>query len=135
VGQSLVTGPFLLGGKNMREKNIDSFIEDFSKEDVTCKNFDRNQAGLDDFEKLYVELKRYLKSRLTSYVGEDGDNYWDCGLDHLNPYLDWEPYQNIMAFCKERGLDDVEIINKIEEYLGRILNCECEIVNNTVVER
>lgn len=119
----------------MRENNGEIFMKDFNEEDFDFRNYHDGQSDLDDFEQLYVELKRYLKSRLTPYMGEDDEIYWDCGLDHLNPYLDWEPYQNIMAFCSERGLDDEEVINKVEKYLGRILNCECEIVNNIAVER
>ena len=51
----------------------------------------------DAFEKFLLELQEYLKSKFKPILKVDGDicyAEWDCGLDHENPYLDWQPIIN-----------------------------------------
>jgi len=87
----------------------------------------------DAFEKFLLELQEYLKSKLKPVLKMDGDicyAEWDCGLDHNNPYLDCETIKNTIEFCEKKGLDDVEVVNMIDDYLGRDLFCECELVND-----
>jgi len=87
----------------------------------------------DAFEKFLLELQEYLKSTFKPVLKVDGDicyAEWDCGLDHENPYLDWQPIRNIIGFCEKKGVDDVEVVNMIDDYLGRVFFCECELVSD-----
>jgi len=36
----------------------------------------------------------------------------------------------MIGFCEKKSLDDVEVVNMIDDYLGRVFFCECELVND-----
>jgi len=38
--------------------------------------------------------------------------------------------RNTIGFCEKKGVDDVEVVNMIDDYLGRVFFCECELVND-----
>jgi hypothetical protein len=75
----------------------------------------------------------YLKQHLEK-VEIMGDlrscSYYTCGQDHDYTNPNWKPFKNLEAYCKKEGLYPPGIRDRIENAIGRRVDCECEILND-----
>ena len=57
-----------------------------------------------------------------------GEKRYTCGHEHTRENPDWIPFKHFEPYCLEQGLDDFEVRDFLEEYLGRPIICECDIL-------
>ena len=81
------------------------------------------------------ELQEFLKTKLEPCENDKGViDYWTCGIDHFDPPLHYDPLKNIMKFCAKKNLDWDELKERIEQYSGISICCECFIVNRIPIK-
>lgn len=84
----------------------------------------------DNLGKLYLGLKKYLKSKLTLTTINNFE-YYSCGHEAHDPSdPGWEPFKNYEKYFQEKGYNDLIFREIMEERLGKKLICECEILND-----
>jgi hypothetical protein len=82
------------------------------------------------FLDLLRESQDFLKTKLQPCVNENNIvEYWTCGTDHFDPPPYHDPFKNIIKFCAKKNLDWHELKERIEQYSGITIFCECFIVN------
>ena len=54
--------------------------------------------------------------------------YWSCGQDHDPRNWNWKPWQHLERLCRKKGLDDFALREILFEHLGRMLECECQVL-------
>ena len=82
------------------------------------------------FIDLLSEFQDYLKEILEPCVNENNIvDYWTCGIDHFDPPPHYDPFKNIMKFCAMKNVDWDELKERLEDYSGISICCECFIVN------
>jgi hypothetical protein len=97
------------------------------KRNVAISSFSEEQ-----FIDLLKELQRFLKTKLTPCENDEGIiHYWTCGVDHFEPPIHYDPLKNFKKFCTKRHLDWRELKERVEEYSGMSIHCECLMVNYT----
>ena len=78
--------------------------------------------------KFLNDLQQILKKKFQKITVAGGDSYYSCGQLHDRRNYNWKPFQHLERFCEKRGLDDFGVRDALEEYLGRKLACECQIL-------
>jgi hypothetical protein len=82
------------------------------------------------FTDLLREAQDFLKKKLKPCVNENNIvDYWTCGIDHFDPRPYYDPFKNIMKFCAKKNIDWDELKERIEQYSGTCIPCECYMVN------
>ncbi len=83
-----------------------------------------------NFDKLFIDLKEYLRSKLTLMKINDFE-YYSCGHDgHYPSDPGWEPFMNYEAYFQGKGYDDLLFRELLEERMGIKLICECQIITD-----
>jgi hypothetical protein len=73
------------------------------------------------------EFRQILKDNF-QVITIEGEERYTCGQEHTRENPDWEPFKHFEPYCLEKGLDDFEVRDFLEEYLGRPIICECDIL-------
>jgi hypothetical protein len=74
-------------------------------------------------------LKSDLKQiQVMDHAGNPHQSYYTCEQDHDIRNQEWKPFQIIEGHCEVFGYDFSETLDIIQERVGRILKCECEIL-------
>ncbi len=96
-----------------------------AKQKLEVSSLSENQ-----FIDLLSEFQDYLKEELEPCVNENNIvDYWTCGIDHFDPPPQYDPFKNIMKFCAKKNVDWDELKERLEDYSGISICCECFIVN------
>jgi len=96
---------------------------------------DLSSFSEEQFIDLLREFQGFLKTKLEPCINENNIiDYWTCGIDHFNPPLHYDPLKNIMKFCAKKNLDWDELKDRIEQYSGISICCECFIVNRVPIK-
>lgn len=94
------------------------------------QKLDVSSLSENQFINLLSEFQDYLKEKLEPCINEKGVvDYWTCGIDHFDPPPHYDPFKNIMKFCAMKNVDWDELKERIEDYSGISICCECFIVN------
>jgi hypothetical protein len=75
----------------------------------------------------------FLKEHLTKVEiqGATGTiSFYECGQDHDRQNPNWKPFRHMEKFCKTEKLYMPRFLGIIEDWLGRSISCECEILND-----
>jgi hypothetical protein len=75
-----------------------------------------------------LDYRRILTDNFQKFRIEGRGEYWTCGQEHHPRNWNWKPWQHIERLCRKRGLDDFAVRDILVEYLGRKLNCECQVL-------
>jgi hypothetical protein len=81
----------------------------------------------ENLAKFLSEFRQILKDNY-QIIKVEGEERYDCGQGHTRENPDWEPFKHFEPYCLEQGLDDFEVRDFLEEYLGRPIICECDIL-------
>jgi hypothetical protein len=57
-------------------------------------------------------------------------SYFTCGHDHDKRDPNWKPYRHLETFSKKEKIYMSRFLDTIEDWLGREISCECEILND-----
>jgi len=88
-----------------------------------------NKPG--DFQRFFLGLIELLKKKLKRInIGGSGHYYYTCGEIHDRDNKNWEPFMHLWSYTDRKRLDFYVVKDLIEEYLGRKLECECEILGD-----
>jgi hypothetical protein len=81
----------------------------------------------ENLAKFLTEFRQILRNNF-QVITVEGEERYTCGQEHsrLNP--NWDPFKHLERYCVEQGLDDFEVRDFLEEYLGRPILCECDIL-------
>ena len=94
------------------------------------QKLDVSSLSENQFINLLSEFQDYLKEELEPCVNENNIvDYWTCGIDHFDPPPQYDPFKNIMKFCAKKNVDWDELKERLEDYSGISICCECFIVN------
>ena len=94
------------------------------------QKLDVSSLSENQFINLLSEFQDYLKEKLEPCVNENNVvDYWTCGIDHFDPPPHYDPFKNIMKFCAKKNVDWDELKERLEDYSGICICCECFIVN------
>ena len=94
------------------------------------QKLDVSSLSENQFINLLSEFQDYLKEKLEPCINEKGVvDYWTCGIDHFDPPPHYDPFKNIMKFCAMKNVDWDELKERLEDYSGISICCECFIVN------
>ena len=94
------------------------------------QKLDVSSLSENQFINLLSEFQDYLKEELEPCVNENNIvDYWTCGIDHFDPPPHYDPFKNIMKFCAMKNVDWDELKERLEDYSGICICCECFIVN------
>lgn len=94
------------------------------------QKLDVSSLSENQFINLLSEFQDYLKEKLEPCINEKGVvDYWTCGIDHFDPPPHYDPSKNIMKFCAKKNVDWDELKERLEDYSGISICCECFIVN------
>ena len=85
----------------------------------------QNEKNLAKFLKKFQSI---LKKQFKKIQVAGGDSYYSCGRDHRWPGWGWKPFKHLEQYCLRNGLDDFGVRDALEEYLGRKIVCECQIL-------
>jgi hypothetical protein len=111
------------------------------KENSTMSNLSKENEALSslsgpEFVDLLSEAQEFLKTKLAPCRNDEGViHYWTCGVDHFDPPARYQPFKNISLFCEKKHLDWMEFKKRIEDYSGKLIFCECFIVNRVRIEK
>ena len=85
----------------------------------------------DKLNPVIQELRAYLKTKLQFVEVKGGQSYYSCGHDYHYPSDSrWIPFKHLDTFCKEKGYDFYALRDILDEFVGRKLICDCEILND-----
>ncbi len=87
----------------------------------------KNPSNLNKF---LNDLRQILKKKFQKITVAGSDSYYSCGRDHKWPGWGWKPFQHLERYCLRNGLDDFGVRDALEEYLGRKIVCECQILQD-----
>jgi hypothetical protein len=100
-------------------------------DDNLTKQLLTNEKALKGF---IMDLQEFLKKKLEPCENDDGNvEYWTCGIYHYDPPSLYEPFRNFITFCTKKHLDWVLVRERIEQYAGKMIHCECFIVNRVTL--
>jgi hypothetical protein len=87
-------------------------------------------ANFQKFMRGYLRLLRKNLKQVTEIDtrGNPRHSYYTCGHDHDRRNPNWKPFRLLTQYCQIQGIDDYEVMELIEERVGRRLVCECELV-------
>ena len=99
------------------------------------QKLDVSSLSENQFINLLSEFQDYLKEKLEPCINEKGVvDYWTCGIDHFDPPPHYDPFKNIMKFCAKKNVDWDELKERLEDYSGISICCECFIVNRISID-
>ena len=81
----------------------------------------------ENLEKFLREFRQILKNNF-QVINVEGEKRYTCGQEHTRENPNWVPFKHFEPYCLEQGLDDFEVRDFLEEYLGRPIICECDIL-------
>ena len=81
----------------------------------------------ENLAKFLSEFRQILRNNFQGITGE-GEKRYTCGQEHTRENPNWTPFKHFEPYCLEQGLDDFEVRDFLEEYLGRPIICECDIL-------
>ena len=81
----------------------------------------------ENLEKLLREFRKILRDNYQK-ITVAGEERYTCGQEHTRRNPNWEPFKHFEPYCLKQGLDDFEVRDFLEEYLGRPIKCECDIL-------
>jgi hypothetical protein len=73
------------------------------------------------------EFRQILKDNF-QVITIEGEERYTCGQEHTRENPDWITFKHFEPYCLKQGLDDFEVRDFLEEYLGRPIICECDIL-------
>jgi hypothetical protein len=82
------------------------------------------------FQEFFQGLMEYLRTKLQKVTVAGSHDYFTCGQLHDRGNRHWKPFQHLWAYCEKTGHDFYEAKDMIEEWIGRSLICECELLND-----
>jgi hypothetical protein len=80
--------------------------------------------------KFLNDLRQILKKKFQKITVTGGNSYYSCGQLHDRRNYNWKPWQHLERICEKWGLDDFGVRDALEEYLGRKIVCECQILQD-----
>jgi hypothetical protein len=84
----------------------------------------------DNLDKFLTEFRQLLKNKFQKITVAGGDSYYSCGQLHDRRNYNWKPWHHLERICEKWGLDDFGVRDALEEYLGRKIVCECQILQD-----
>ena len=81
----------------------------------------------ENLEKFLSEFRQILKDNF-QVITVAGEKRYTCSQEHTRRNTNWEPFKHFEPYCLKQGLDDFEVRDFLEEYLGRPIICECDIL-------
>jgi len=86
------------------------------------------------FMQEYLALLRsnFQQYKVMDQNGNLREIRYSCGQDHDPRNPNWKPFHYLEQYCRKYGYDDMEARDVIEEQIGRRLDCECQLLGDSL---